>query len=101
MRRNSRGYAVAGVDRLAKSSPVLRCILAGHGTDAQMVEAFFGHGQADQAASVPGHEVNRFGSDPFRGEREIAFVFAVLVVNNNDHASGADLFDRGWDIGER
>ncbi len=66
-----------------------------------MVEAFFGHGQADQAASVPGHEVNRFGSDFFRCEREIAFVFAIFVVNHYDHPPGANLFDRGGDIGER
>ena len=64
-----------------------------------MVEPFFGHGQADQAASVLGHEVDRFGSDLFRGEREIAFVFAILVVDDDDHSPGADLFDRGGDIG--
>src|SRR5260370_16443711 len=85
MGRNSRGYAVAGVDRLAKSGPVLRCILAGHGTDAQMVEAFFGHGQADQAASVPGHAVNRFGSDFFCCDGKIAFLLAVSSATHTAH----------------
>jgi len=41
------------------------------------------------------HEVDRFGSDFFRGEREVTFVLAVLVVNHDDHSSRADLFDCG------
>ena len=65
-----------------------------------MIEPFFGHGQADQAASVLGHEVDGFGSDLFRGEREIAFVLAIFVVHHDDHAPGADLFNRGGNIGE-
>src|SRR5208282_1319820 len=100
MRRDSRGHAVARVNRLAESGPVLRGVLAGHGTDAQVFEPFFGHGQANEAASVLGHEVNGFGSDLFRGEGEIAFVLAILVVNHDDHAADADLFDRGGDVGK-
>ncbi len=100
VRGDSRGHAFASVDRFAKGGPVLRRVLAGHGTDAEVFEPFFGHGQADQAASVLGHEVDGFGSDFFGGECEIAFIFAVFVVNHDDHPARADLLDRGGNVGK-
>ena len=33
-------------------------------------------------------------------KREIAFILAILVVNHDDHSPGADLFDRGGDVGK-
>jgi len=66
-----------------------------------MVEALLGHRQANQAASVLSHEVDGLGSDFFGGQREIAFVLAILVVDYDNHASGANLFDRGRDVGKR
>src|SRR4030081_246082 len=65
-----------------------------------MVEAFFGHGETDQSAAELGHEVNGFGRDLFRRDGEVAFVLAVFVVDHDDHASGADLLNRGGDVGE-
>ena len=47
-----------------------------------------------------GHEVDGFGSNFFGGEGEIAFVFAIFVIDDDDHPSGADLFDRGGDVGK-
>ena len=65
-----------------------------------MIEALLGHGEADQAASVLGHEVDGFGRDLLGGEGEVAFVLAVFVVDDHDHAAGADLFDRVGDVGK-
>ncbi len=65
-----------------------------------MVKPLFGHRQADQATSVLGHEVDGFGSDLFGGERQIAFVLAIFVVDDDDHSAGADLFNRGGNIGK-
>ena len=83
-----------------KAVPKLRGILGRHGRKAQVVEALFGHGEADEAASVAGHEVDGFGSDFFGGHGEVAFVLAVFVVNDDDHAAGADLVERGFDVAE-
>jgi hypothetical protein len=63
-------------------------------------EALFGHGEADQAASELGHEVDGFGGDFFGGEGEVAFVLAVFVVDHDDHAAGADFLNRVGDVGE-
>src|SRR5258708_37705927 len=65
-----------------------------------MVEPFFGHGETDQSATELGHEVDGFGGDFFRRDGEIAFVFAVFVVDHHDHATGADLLNRGRALGE-
>jgi hypothetical protein len=60
-----------------------------------MIKPFFGHGQANQASTVPGHEVNGFGRDFSSGQREVTLILAVLVVHYDDHAPSAKLFDRG------
>ena len=67
---------------------------------AQVVGALLGEGQADEAAAVAGHEVDGFGSDIFGGQREVAFVFAVFVVHDDDHAAGLDLGDGAGHIDE-
>jgi hypothetical protein len=50
--------------------------------------------------AVLGHEVDGIGGDLFGGHGEVAFVFAVLVVDEDDHAALADLFDGFFDGGE-
>ena len=66
----------------------------------EVVAALFGERQADQPAAVRGHEVDGFGRDFFGGHGEVAFVFAVLVVDENDHAALADFLDSFFDGGE-
>ena len=98
--RDSGGDAVAGVDGFAECRAVVRSVFGGHGPDAQVFKALFGHGQADQSAAVLGHEIDGFGRDFFGGQREVAFVLAIFVVDDHDHAAGADLLDRGRDVGK-
>ena len=40
------------------------------------------------------HEVDRLGRDELRGDREVALVLAILVVDDDDEAARADLLDR-------
>ena len=58
-----------------------------------MIEALAGQGHADQAAAVGGHEVDDFRRDALGGDGEIAFVFAVLVVDDDDDAAVAQFVD--------
>ncbi len=57
-----------------------------------------GSDEADQAAAVGGHEVDRLGRGHLGGDHEVALVLAVLVVDEDEHAAVAgvvdDLFDR-------
>ena len=67
--------------------------------------AFARQRQADQATAEAGHEVDGFGRHVVGGEHQVAFVFAVFLVNQNDHAAGAhlghDIFDWGNKGGHR
>ena len=56
-------------------------------------------GQAHEAAAEAGHEVDGLGADVVGREHQVAFVFAVFFVHENDHAAGGelghDVFDGG------
>ncbi len=49
--------------------------------------------QADQPAAMRRHEVDGFRRDAFGGHREIAFVLAIFIVDHDQHASGAEVFE--------
>src|SRR5579862_2311755 len=66
----------------------------------KLVDAFRRKRQADQPAPVDGHEVDGLGRDELGGHGKVAFVFAVLVIDDDQHAAGADLFDRLGDGGK-
>ena len=66
----------------------------------ELVAALFGERQADQAAAEFRHEVDGFGRDLFGGHGEVAFVFAVFVVDQDDHAALANFFDGFFDGAE-
>ncbi len=65
-----------------------------------MVGALLGEREADEAAAVAGHEVDGLGSDVLGGQGEVALVLAVLVVDDDDHAAGADFGEGAGDVGE-
>src|SRR5207249_10914565 len=50
-----------------------------------------GHGYTDEAAAVLGHEVDGLRRDLVGGHDEIALVLAILVVDDHEDASRADL----------
>ena len=75
--------------------------LLDHQRDLELVEPLAGHRQADQAAAVLGHEVDRLGRHLLGGHRQIAFVLAILVVDDDDHLAAADRRDGVFDGSER
>ncbi len=94
------GDAFAGLDGLGECGAEARGVLLGHGEEAQVVGALLGQGEADEAAAVAGHEVDGLGGDVLGGEGEVAFVFAVFVVDDDHHAAGADVGDGAGNVGE-
>ena len=67
--------------------------LADHQRQPQLPAAIAGQRQADQAAAVPGHEIDVLGADLRGGHDEVAFVLAVLVVHQHDHPALPDVFE--------
>jgi len=95
------GDALASLDGFGESGAETGRVLLGHWGQVQVVRAIFSEGKANESAAESGHEVDGFGSDKFSCEGEVAFVFAILIIDYDQHASGADLVDGGWDIDER
>ena len=45
-------------------------------------------------AAVGRHEIDDFRGDLFGGDGQVAFVLAVFIVNDDQHAPGANFLDR-------
>ena len=58
-----------------------------------MVDPFAGHRKADQSATVLRHEVNRIRRRHLPGDNQIALVFAVFIVDHDNHFAIPDIFD--------
>jgi hypothetical protein len=97
---DARGDADARVHRFSEGGAVHGSVDRRHEWEAELVAALFRERHADQAAAVLGHEVDRVGRDFFGGHGEVAFVFAVLVVHEDDHAALANFFDGFFDGSE-
>src|SRR5579875_950285 len=97
---DSGGGAAARVNGFAKGRAEGGCIARGHGRKGQGVAALFGEREANEAAAFLGHEVDRLGGDFFGGHGEVAFVFAVFVVHEDNHAALADFFEGFFNSGE-
>jgi hypothetical protein len=50
---------------------------------------------------MPGHEIDDFGRNLFSCAHEIAFIFAIFVINNYDHPAIADISNSLIDSSER
>ena len=59
----------------------------------KLVEPLTRHRQADEPAAIRGHEIDGLGSDLLCRDRQIALVLPILVVNDDDHLAGANVFE--------
>jgi hypothetical protein len=96
--RDPRRDAVLGFDRDRKSCAQSRAVGACHGLEAKCIGARLGNRQADQPAAVLGHEVDRVGRRHLGRDNEIAFVFAILGIDQNDHAAIAQILQNLGDV---
>jgi hypothetical protein len=99
--RDPRRDALAGLDRDRERRLVRRLVVVGHRPERELVTALLGQAQADEPASVRGHEVDRLRGRELRGDREVAFILTVRGVDHDDQLPLADVLDRVVDRGER
>jgi hypothetical protein len=77
-------------------------LLGGHlQRNLQFVETRACHRHADEAAAVGHHEVDGLGRDLLRGNGQVAFVLAILVIDDDQDLPSAERRDRGLHRGER
>ena len=93
VRGDAGGDALARLDGDGERRAVARLVLARHVLEAQLRRALRRQRQADQAATMLGHEIDGVGRRHLRGDDEVAFVLAVLGVDQDDHAPVAQVLD--------
>jgi hypothetical protein len=99
-RRDAGGDAFARLDRDGERGLVPRAVVARHQVEPELVDALLGHREADQPAAELRHEVDRVGRRHLRGDDEVAFILAILVVDEDEHAAVARLVDQFLGAGE-
>ena len=87
------GDALARLDRGGEGGFEPGAVGPAHRLQAELVDPLLGQREADQAAAVLGHEVDRVGRRHLGGDDEIALILAVLVVDQDEHAAVARLVD--------
>ena len=83
--RYASAYAFCGFNGNGKCGGVFGAIAHCHGRQLQALAMGACEGQANQATSKAGHEVDRVGADVVGGQYQIAFVFAVFFIDQDDH----------------
>ncbi len=76
LRRNAGGDAFGRFDRNGERGAVRAVVGARHRRQTDLLGAGLGDRQADQAARMRDHEVDRFGRDVFGRQDEVALIFA-------------------------
>ncbi len=90
VRRDARRHAFGRFDRDREVRGLANVGVADHQRQPQLLAARARQRQADQPAPVFRHEVDVFGAHLRGRHDEVAFVLALLVVEDHDHLAGAD-----------
>ena len=93
---DARGDPFGRFNRDGEGGAIDGAVIACHLGQAELLAAGLGQGQANQATAVFGHEIDGFGRDVLGGHDEVAFVFAVFFIDQDDHATGLEF---GNDLG--
>ena len=81
------------LDRDGEGGLVAAAVGARHRLEPELVGAVLGQREADQAAAVARHEVDRVRGRHLRRDDEVALILAALVVDEDEHAAVARLVD--------
>ena len=90
---NAGGHALARLDGDGKGRLVTCAVVLRHQGQTELLDPLAGEREADQAARMLGHEVDRFGGGALRGDHEIALVLAILVIDQDEHPALAGFLD--------
>ncbi|MNI68468.1 hypothetical protein D3C73_1241660 [compost metagenome] len=97
---NAGGDAFGRFDADGEVGLELRGIGLHHRRQAEVGSTGTGQRQAHQAAAMGNHEVDVAGLDQLGRHDQVAFVLAVFVIDDDDHAAEADVFQDVGNGGE-
>ena len=90
-RRDAGRHAAPRFDGDRKRRAEKRRVVGHLHRQVQLVAPLLGEGQTDQAARVRHHEIDDFRRHHFRRARKVALVFAILIVNDDNHFAGLNI----------
>ena len=85
------GDAFTRFDGDGEGGSEARGVVLRHGVELEEVGPLFCESEADEATAEARHEVDRFGGDELRRDGEVALVFAVFIVDDDDHATSGEI----------
>ena len=68
-------------------------MIGNHQRDLQFIKPLACHCEANQATSVSRHEIDGFGCDLLGRDHQVAFVFTVFIVDDDDHPAFLNFVD--------
>ena len=90
------GDALLGFDRDGEGRAVTRAIVGGHGREPKRLGTFVRDRNADQSARVHRHEeIDLSRSRELRGNDDVAFILAILGIDNDEGTTFARFGKRG------
>ena len=100
-RRDPRGDALARLDGDRERGAERRLVPVRHLPQVELLAPLLGETQADEAAPVRRHEVDRVRCGELGRDREVALVLAVGRIHDHDELSLTDVLEGGLDGCER
>jgi len=97
---DTRGHACYSLDRDREGRFEGAGVVTGLGFQLQLVANGAGHGHTDQPTAFPGHEVHGLWGDELGQHGQIALVFTIGVVDQNDHFALAEILEGFGDGGD-
>ena len=67
----------------------------------EFVQPVTAHRQADQSTAVCGHKIDGIRRDFRRRHCEVAFIFAIFIIDDDDDPSLTNLIDSFFDRAEQ
>ena len=90
---NACGYPAGGIDGDRKVGSITLPIFCDHARQSKFFCPIFGDGGTNQPSPVGRHKIDSFWGDFFGGHDEVAFVFAVFVIGDDDDFSCANILN--------
>ena len=68
-----------------------------HRRKTELLDSLGGEREANHAPAMSRHEVDEIRRRPLGGANQVAFVFAILVIGDDDHPPVPEILDRLFD----
>ena len=92
-RGNSRRDTLGGFDRYREIGAVKRSVYRRHRCEAELPSALLGDRHAYETSAELGHEIDNIRRDGVSRDDEVAFVFALLFIDQYRHPARLELGD--------